>query len=499
MVNLNKRSSGVLLPLFSLCGNEGIGTMGKAAFDFVDFLKKSGQKYWQILPLGTTGYSNSPYQSFSSFAGNENFIDFDLLYQAGFLKKSDYFDIGFFETETKIDYSLLISKRKKVLFKAFENFKKAVPNDFYEFEEDEKYWLDDFSLFMAIKEKNNSESFFYWKDEKLKKCDSISLSKFRTENSNSILYYKMLQYFFFTQWYSLKSYANKKGVYIIGDMPFYVSSDSCDVWKNPDLFAIDENYNIKFVSGCPPDNFSENGQLWGNVIYDMGKLKEDGYSFWLKRLSFAFKMYDVLRIDHFRAFEAYYSIPYPALHAKDGKWIKGVGCEFFETVKNKLGNLPIIAEDLGFQTNEVKELLKKCGFLGMKVLQFAFDSNADNDYLPHNLTANSVIYTGTHDNNTLKGWIDNASEKELSFAKEYLRAESRKELFENMILASVSSVSNICIIPFYDLLGLNSEARINIPGTLQDNWQWRMTKEQFESVNCEKLLYYTKLYGRTEG
>lgn len=491
-----KRSSGILMPIFSLCGKTGIGTLGQNAYSFIDLLKSAGQTYWQVLPLGTTGYGNSPYQSFSSKGGNPNFIDFDLLYKEGFLNKEDYSFLNWGNDEKTIDYPLVIKGRDAVLHKAFDNFKKKIPNDFYSFCESEKSWLSDFALFMAIKEKNKNVSLFSWENEKLRLHDKKSLLDFSKSNEDLIIYHKMLQFFFFSQWHSLKQYANANGVYIIGDIPVYVSSDSVEVWENPKNFCIDENYNIEYVAGCPPDAFSPKGQLWGNVLYNWDNIKNDDYFFWKDRLNFSLKMYDVIRIDHFRAFESYYSIPFSSKTAEKGQWIKGPDYDLFKSILKEKSNLPIIAEDLGFQTKEVKELLNLCNFSGMNVLQFAFDSSSDNQYLPHNLKKNSVIYTGTHDNDTLKGWIKSANAREVSFAKEYYRAKDDEGLFLEMLLSALSSVCDICILPLYDLLALGSNARINTPSTLQNNWQWRVSEKELKSIDTDKLLYFTKLYGR---
>lgn len=498
MVDLSLRRSGILLPLFSLPGSTGIGTMGETAFKFIDKLKASGQTYWQILPLGITGFGNSPYQCFSSYAGNPLFIDFDLLSKKGYLNKRDYSLIKWCDEETKINYETVFSGRKKVFHKLFENFKKNIPEDFYIFEEKEDYWLRDFSLFMSIKEANKNASFFSWENSKLKRRDKAELLLFEKENKEDILYHKMLQYFFFSQWYDLKSYANEKGINIIGDLPYYVSSDNAEVWANPENFSIDENFNIQYVAGCPPDNFSPDGQLWGNVIYNNDYIIKSGYKLWLSRFAFAKEMYDVIRIDHFKAFEAYYAIDFSENTAKNGRWLDGAGLDFFKTLKEKEGSIPIIAEDLGFKTTELRNLLSECGFPGMKILQFAFDGDSDNEYLPHNYPKNTVVYTGTHDNDTMLGFILSADKEKLKKAKEYLRTRKTTLLLRESIFAVLSSVSNLCIIPLQDLIGLDSSGRINIPSTIRGNWQWRCTHDQLKNIDYESLLRYTRLYGRTE-
>ena len=496
MVNLNLRKSGILMPLFSLPSRTGIGTMGEFSYNFVDLLKKAGQTYWQILPLGVTDKGNSPYQCFSSFAGNPYYIDFDLLWKSGYLNKRDYSNISRAEDETKVSYSKIVKERRTVLHKAFDSFKKNIPDDFYSFELKEKNWLSDYALFMAIKEEVDSDFLFSRENKGFKQRDRKTLEEFERKNTDRILFHKMVQYFFFSQWYSLKKYANEKGIYIIGDLPYYVSTNSVDVWKNKECFCIDENFNIRYVAGCPPDAFSPEGQLWGNVVYNNDYIIKSGFRLWLDRFAFYKEMYDVIRIDHFKAFDEYYVIKSDEKTAVNGKWLKGAGYDFFSSLKNELGEIPIIAEDLGYKTESLENLLSKCGFPGMKVLQFAFDGSSDNEYLPHNYSENSVVYTGTHDNDTTLGFILSMDKHQLKTAKEYLRTRKTTLLLRECIMAALSSVSNICIIPLQDLLGLDSSGRINIPSTVENNWQWRCTHEQLKNVDYESLLRYTKLYGR---
>ena len=498
MVDLNLRRSGILLPLFSLPGSTGIGTMGEFAYNFIDILKKSGQTYWQLLPLGVTDKGNSPYQCFSSNAGNPLFIDFDILWKRGFLNKRDFSAFVRDGDESRINYRRIYKERAAVFNRLYESFKKNIPEDFYSFLNEEDSWLNDYAMFMTIRELSGDDFLFSRESSALRKRDEKALTEIEKNHSDRIFYHKMLQYFFFLQWYELKKYANENGIYIIGDLPYYVSTNSVEVWKNPECFRVDEELSVKYVAGCPPDDFSTDGQLWGNVVYNNDYITKDGYRLWLDRFDFARKMYDVIRIDHFKAFESYYVIDSKEKNAKNGKWLKGVGYDFFKCMKRQLGEIPVIAEDLGYRTKELEALISECGFPGMKVLQFAFDGKADNEYLPHNYTKNSVVYTGTHDNDTTLGFFLSADRNQLKAAKEYLRTRKTTLLLRECIMSALSSVSDLCIIPLQDLLGLDSEARVNIPSTSENNWQWRVTHEQLKNLDCESLLKYTKLYGRAD-
>ena len=495
MDNQMVRGAGVLMHISSLAGETGIGTLGKNAYAFVDFLKSSGQKYWQILPIGPTGYGNSPYQSYSSFAGNPFFIDLDLIAAAGYLEKSDYEGIDWGEDAARVDFDKVASGREVVFKKVYCNFIKNIPEDFKRFCQKSKAWLDDYALFMAIKDQNGSAAFTLW-DKAIVKREAAAMAFYTEKCRGRIFYHKMLQYFFFKQWTALKKYANANGIKIIGDLPIYVSADSSDVWANPEQFALDENLRPIEVAGCPPDAFSKDGQLWGNPVYNWQHIKKDGYRFWINRLKMSLRTYDIVRIDHFRGFEAYYCIAYGAENARDGVWRKGPDIELFDAVKKELGATPIIAEDLGFLTDEVRLLLEKSGFPGMKVLQFAFDSAEENDYIPHRYTKNSVVYTGTHDNDTILGYVNSASGETIERAMRYLGASSPSQIREKMMTAALSSVSDICILTMQDLLALSSEARMNTPSTLGDNWQWRCTISSFPSSVSGFLRYYTQLYNR---
>lgn len=496
MVDLSKRASGILMHISSLPGETGIGTMGEFAYKFADILSSAGQTYWQILPLGPTGYGNSPYQSFSTFAGNPYLIDLRLLCKDGLITERDFERVKWCEEECRVDYGLLYKNRKPIFEKIKINFLKNMPDDFKQFCFEESYWLDDYSAFMAAKEIYGGKSLFLWRDEKLRTRDKDTLDRFKKENEDNIMFYKIQQYLFFRQWNRLKNYANSIGIYIIGDIPFYVSSDSADVWQNREIFETDEKYRVLKVAGCPPDSFSPEGQLWGNVLYNWNRDNDRIYNWWIKRLSYSFRLYDVLRIDHFRAFESYYSIDSKEKTAKNGKWVKGPDMDFWDKAKEELGSIPIIAEDLGFKTDNVRTLLDRCGFPGMKVLQFAFDSDGTNEYLPHNHTKNSVVYTGTHDNDTVIGWILNSSSEEIKKAKSYFRVRSTTGLSKEMIFSALSGVSNTCILTMQDIIGLDSSGRMNTPSTTEGNWQWRATHEQIKNADFKNLLRYTKLYAR---
>lgn len=492
---LNNRASGVLMHISSLPGSTGIGTLGQNAYKFVDFLKKSGQSYWQILPICPTSFGDSPYQSFSTFAGNPYFIDFEILEKDGYLTKNDYSNIKWCDKDTSIDFGRLYTERNKVFSIIQNNFNLNPPADFELFCTKNKSWLDDYALFMAIKDEHHGKAFDSWEND-IKCRTPQAFSEWTTKCKNKINYYKILQYLFFHQWNLLKSYANQNGIKIIGDIPIYVSADSSDVWTNPELFLLDKNNSPIEVAGCPPDGFSESGQLWGNPVYNWENHKKTNYSWWIKRLSESLKTYDILRIDHFRGFDSFYSIKYPAKDAKIGKWNKGPGIDLFNTLKKQFNNVPIIAEDLGFLTDSVRNLLKETGFPGMKVLQFAFDSRETSDYLPYRYTRNCVVYTGTHDNDTILGWTKTANQNDVQNALSFFRINNKNDLREEMMIGALSSVANTCILTMQDLIGLDSDCRMNIPSTVGQNWKWRVTEDQINDDISAFLLKYTKLYGR---
>ena len=490
------RTSGVLMPISSLPSQYGIGTMGKEARRFVDFLEKGGQTYWQILPICPTSYGDSPYQSFSSFAGNPYFINLELLCKDKLLTKKECESYKWGKKPQYVDYGIMYVNRYALLRKAYERFSKKTPADYEAFCSKEAEWLDEYTLFMALKDANGGKSWLEW-DEPLKKRydDAINIAK--EEHKEDINFWIIMQYFFFKQWNELRAYANEKNIEIIGDLPIYVALDSVDVWANPGLFQLDDNLNPTDVAGCPPDGFSATGQLWGNPLFRWDVMKADGYKWWIKRIDAACRIYNVLRIDHFRGFDSYYAIPYGETTAVNGEWRQGPGIELFKAVEKKLGKKNIIAEDLGFLTDSVRNLLRESGYPGMKVLEFAFDSrdSNNNDYLPHMYPVNCIAYAGTHDNDTIMGWMKTADKEDVKYAKEYL-VMGKEEPYWDMIRALWSSVAGTTIIQAQDLLGLGSESRMNIPSTLGGNWSWRAMPKAFNAKIANRLFRLTKLYGR---
>jgi len=491
------RASGILLPISSIPSPYGIGTFSKEAYEFVDFLEEAGQTYWQILPLGPTGYGDSPYQSFSTFAGNPYYIDLDELIEEGYLTRKQCEKCDWGGNEKYVDYEKIYLSRFKVLRTAFKNSKIEADQEFQRFVEENGYWLEDYALYMAVKDSLGGISWSEW-DEDIRLRREKALVSYRKQLKEEILFYKFQQYLFVKQWTKLKKYANEKGIKIIGDIPIYVAYDSADSWANPALFQFDENGLPTGVAGCPPDAFSATGQLWGNPLYRWDYHRKTGYAWWVKRIAYCYKLYDIVRIDHFRGFDEYYNIPYGDKTAEFGRWEKGPGYELFKTLKEELGNLPVIAEDLGFLTPSVIKLVKRTGYPGMKILQFAFDASEESDYLPHNYTANSVVYTGTHDNDTTVSWYRTLKRSERSFAKRYLNIRGSKEVQWEFIRAALASVSDTAIIPMQDYLGLGGEARMNMPSTLGDNWKWRMVKGQISPELAERIFKFCKLYGRVK-
>ena len=490
------RRNGFLLPISSLPSKYGIGSFSKEAYEFVDILEKANQKIWQILPLGPTGYGDSPYQSFSTFAGNPYFIDLDKLIEEKLLtqEECDSYDWG--KNDEYIDYEKIYLSRFKILKKAYKRSKIEHNKKFQAYCKYNKWWLDDYALYMAIKNENELVSWQEW-DEKLRLRDKKILEEYKVKVEKEINYWVFLQYNFFKQWNELKEYANSFGIKIIGDMPIYVAEDSADVWANPKAFLLDENNIPKKVAGCPPDAFSETGQLWGNPIYDWNYMDDTGYSWWIDRVRESFKLYDILRIDHFRGFEAYWQIPYGDETAVNGEWVKGPGIKLFNAIKEELGEVNVIAEDLGYLTQEVIDFRNETGFPGMKVLQFAFDSREESDYLPHNYPVNSIAYTGTHDNDTFRGWFEVTGNREdVEYSKKYLKLTEEEGYNWGFIRGVWSSVSHTAIALMQDFLNLGNEARINYPSTLGGNWQWRVKDDALTDELAEKIYDITKLYGR---
>lgn len=492
---MNKRGSGILLHITSLPSPYGIGAFGKEAYEFVDFLKEAGQSYWQILPLGMTSFGDSPYQSFSAYAGNPYFIDLNILVEAGFLNADELIDIDFGDDEEEVDYEKIFLNRMPILRSAYRRAIKEKRDEILAFKEENIDWIDDYSLYMTAKTDHDLKSWQEWdEDIKLRKPEAIKY--YRDNFEDEINFWVYLQYEFFKQWNSLKKYANDNGIEIIGDIPIYVAEDSADVWANSNLFLLDEELRPTKVAGCPPDAFSETGQLWGNPIYDWDAMEELGFDWWIKRIEANYRLYDIIRIDHFRGFESYWQVPYGDKTAIDGEWIQGPGMKLFNAIKNKLGDISVIAEDLGFLTDEVLKFREESGFPGMKVLQFAFDTREESDYLPHNYDKNCVVYTGTHDNDTADGWFENANKDDVELSIKYLNLNKDEGYNWGFIRGAWSSVANLAIAQMQDFLGLGDEARMNIPSTLGGNWQWRLKTDCLTDELAERINNITKLYGR---
>ncbi len=490
------RKSGILMHISSLPSKYGIGKMGKSAYDFVDFLVSAGVKCWQILPLSPTSYGDSPYQSFSVYAGNPYFIDFETLKREGLIKKSDYEDIKWQDNDHQVNYSIIYNNCFKVLRQAYKTYKRDISKRYKTFVEKNSSWLDDYALFMALKFKNNGKPWYEW-DKKLAMRDSNALKKASDELEKETEFFKFIQYKFFRQWSNLKKYANDKGVEIIGDMPIYVSYDSVEAWVSPELFQFDKHKKPKDVAGCPPDDFAVTGQLWGNPLYDWEYHKKTGYKWWIDRLQFSASIYDIVRIDHFRGFESYYAVPYGDETAENGEWRKGPGAELFKAAEKALGKLNIIAEDLGFITEDVYKMLADVGYPGMKILQFAFGEDSANEHLPHNFTSsNCIAYTGTHDNETLKGWVSSQSSDTLKYCMAYLGVKKKKDIPKNIIKQTWASVAQTAIAQMQDFLNSDASARMNTPSTLGNNWQFRTSEDDFTDKLAKRILKLNKMYNR---
>ncbi len=494
------RAGGVLLSITSLPSKYGIGCFSKSAYDFVDWLKGAGQTYWQILPLGPTSYGDSPYQSFSTFAGNPYFISLEALVEEGVLTEAECEAADFGDKPGSVDYEKMYQARYPLLRKAYERSKISENQDYQRFVADNGWWLGDYALFMAVKDRFDGAPWTEWAEDIRLRWPN-AMNYYHRELYFDVEFQQYLQYTFYMQWMKLKNYANDRGIRLIGDIPIYVAMDSADTWAHPELFQLDENNVPLAVAGCPPDGFSAIGQLWGNPLYRWDYHRDTGYEWWISRLEYCFRLYDVVRIDHFRGFDEYYSIPYEATTAVDGHWEKGPGMALFARVEEALGRREVIAEDLGYVTDSVRELVRSSGFPGMKVLEFAFDSRDSgcaNDYLPHNYEENCVAYTGTHDNETIRGWFDSISTEEQEMAREYL-CDSRtpkKELNWAFISLIMRSSARICIIPMQDYLGYGNECRMNKPSTVGINWKWRLTGEELTEELKKKLYDMARRYGR---
>lgn len=489
-----ERGSGILLSISSLPGRFGIGTMGKGARDFIDRLAQSGQTYWQILPVTPTGFGDSPYQSFSAFAGNPYFIDFMDLFEAGFLPPEGLALCEEVFTQPDgdtVDYQKQFEFKHKVLQMAWGQSAARLEQEISAFAQKHAGWIKDYALFMALKSVYDLKPFWEW-PAGLVNRDAQAVSEAAESLKDSIQYHIFVQYLFYKQWEPLRRYANERGIRIIGDMPIYIAADSADAWVSRDM--LDKQ---SCIAGCPPDYFSPTGQLWGNPVYDWDALDKTGYAWWVRRVAHQTSLFDYLRIDHFRGFEAYYEIPEGSETAEAGRWVKGPGIGFFRKLEEELGKLPLIAEDLGYLTPQVHRLLEETGYPGLKVLQFAFDPDGGSAYLPHRYERNCIVYTGTHDNDTTQGWYATLGEAEKAFLNEYLDGVQPERVHWQLIRLAMGSVADVCIIPMQDVLGLPSSARMNTPQTAQGNWQWRLPGKQFDDAAVKKLARITALFGRT--
>ncbi|MCD8154051.1 MAG: 4-alpha-glucanotransferase [Clostridiales bacterium] len=491
------RASGILLPISSIPSNYGIGCFSKEAYEIVNQLVRAGQKYWQILPLGPTGYGDSPYQSFSTFAGNPYFIDPEVLINEGLLTEQECRSYDWGGSESYVDYEKVYQSRFLLLRKAFYRYDSSRDPEYDRFVRNNSHWLEDYCLYMAIKESQGGVSWIQWPRE-LRLRSPQALEQARRQLDEEIRFYRFQQYWFFKQWCWLKSYANNSGLKIIGDVPIYVAFDSADAWAQPELFQFDDENLPKGVAGCPPDAFSATGQLWGNPLYDWEYHEKTGYVWWTSRMKHCMEIYDMVRIDHFRGFDEYYSIPFGDETAENGHWEPGPGLALFDILKSRLPGMEVIAEDLGLLTDSVVQMVQDSGFPGMKVLQFAFDDTERSTYLPHNHVKNCVVYTGTHDNETTRGWFGNLNDHDLQFAQNYTDSADKgeEERVWALIRAAVSSVADLAVVPIQDYLCLGNEARMNEPSTLGNNWKWRLTRGQFDEKTVARIHDLMKLYGR---
>ncbi len=501
LLKIFMRSCGVLMHITSLPSPYGVGTLGRQAYKFVDFLKKAGQTYWQILPVGPTGYGDSPYQSYSAFAGNPLLIDIDTLISEGLLSADDKDLCLLSEMSTFADYGQLFSFKKLLLTKAHTAFRDKAPlkdkSRFEKFCTKNKSWLDDYALFMALKGAFKQQMWTFW-DDCYRLRDEKALAAFSEKNAEEISLWKFMQFEFFKQYKALKKYANKNGVLIYGDMPIYVSMDSSDIWASPEMFMLDADRKPVKVAGCPPDDFSPTGQLWGNPLYDWDYMKKDGYKWWIERVRYSAKLFDLTRIDHFRGFESFYAIPAEDKTAENGEWLQGPSIGLFKAIKAALGDVKLVAEDLGFLTDEVNLMLEQAGYPGMKVLEFGFGGD-DSGYLPHNWVKNSVAYIGTHDNETALGWyrnLDNAGKKRVRRYLGLKKTAAENDIIWALIRAAYSGVCDLSVIQMQDILCLDNTARMNIPSTIGGgNWTWRMSAMPSDKLAC-RLKKLARIYYR---
>ena len=498
-----KRAAGILLSITSLPSKYGIGCFDRTAYRFVDWLAEAGQTYWQILPLAPTSYGpsdDSPYQAYSAFAGNPYFISLEELIQEGVLTKKECDSVDFGTDPTMVDYEKLHNNRYALLHKAYERSDISKNEEYQQFLRENNWWLADYALFMALKNFFHEQPWTQWPQD-IRLHWGFALDYYRRELYFDVEFQQYMQFKFFQQWRKLKAYANSKGIKIIGDIPIYVSPDSADVWAHPELFQLDENNNPRAIAGCPPDAFSADGQVWGNPLYNWDYHRSTDYSWWISRLWASFELYDLVRIDHFRAFDEYFSVPCGDQTALNGHWEKGPGLHFFERVRAHLGEKALIAEDLGLMTDTVRQLVQDTGFPNMKVLQFAFDEGDTvgyNDYLPHNYRNNCVAYTGTHDNETLAGWLSNVSKGQMKQIRTYLDdfQTPDKDLYRKILNLAMMSAADTCIVPIQDHLGMDNTCRMNHPSTVGKNWRWRLEEKALTKQAQEEILTLTKRYGR---
>ena len=487
------RGAGILMPVSSLPSKYGIGTLGKAAYDFVDDLVRAGQKYWQVLPIGPTSFGDSPYQSFSTYAGNPYFIDLDLLIEEGLLQRQEVEMIRWYEKEDQVSYELLWEYRYSVLKAAFERSDHEKTKEYRDFMEREKDWISSYSLYMACKEHFGNREWLSWKKD-IRDRKMEALISYQVMLEKEIRFWEFVQYKFWQQWDRLHAYANEKGIQIIGDIPIYVALDSADVWVHPEQFLLDENHEPTVVAGCPPDAFSDEGQKWGNPIYDWERMEREDFAWWKKRIRAAARCYDVIRIDHFIGIVRYYKIPVNE-SAKKGSFAWGPGLKLLKALDESIGEAKIIAEDLGVLVPEVGEVLQKSGYPGMKVLEFAFDGKRENPYLPHNYPKNCVVYGGTHDNDTLEGYYDMLSKENRAYAMAYCQVKRKKKLTDAIIRIGYASVANTVIFQMQDILKKNNNARMNYPSTIGTNWRWRMKLHEFTTKKQKRLAKLANIYG----
>ncbi len=490
------RKSGILLHITSLPSPHGIGTMGREAFAFAEFLHAARQRYWQMLPLGPTGFGDSPYQSFSSFAGNPYLIDLTLLTEDGLLSPGEADAADWGNDARRVDYNAIFRHRYALLRRAYRRGYARDAAQVDAFMRENAHWLPDYALFMALKAHFSMRAWMEWEDADIRLRKPEALVRYRELLFDDIQFHAYVQYLFFSQWAALKAYCGALNISLIGDLPIYVALDSADVWARPENYLLDEARRPAYVAGVPPDYFSATGQLWGNPIYDWAHMREDGYAWWMRRIEASAGLFDVLRIDHFRGLESYWRVPYGNETAQNGEWVRGPGPGFVQTLKGNFPNLPIIAEDLGFLTEDVHALLKSAGYPGMRVLQFAFDSREESRYLPHTYEPHCVCYTGTHDNNTAAGWMHDGDPEAVGYADEYLGLNAQEGLHWGIIRGGMSSVAELFIAQMQDYLGLGAQARMNTPSTLGGNWQWRMLPGEADAALSEKIARYTKMYGR---